>query len=166
MFLGPGAQGYRNEAGVVLGWDSPGDDDPGDKDSSADDCAASGRIEEKLSTFHAVWLANVTGVSGACRPAFSRISEETAYRLDDVFVVGWREWVEAESITAVPDFMWVRHNADNRPSGRTCRSMCMGDVVVVGEVAYACEALGFRRLDGAPRHIEAGTYVEYVQANR
>jgi len=166
MFPGPAAQGYQNEVGEVLGRDYPDAYDPNDNDSSAADCVAGWRVGEKLSTFHAVWLANVTGVSGACRPAFSRISEETAYRLDDVFVVGWREWVEAESITAVPDFMWVRHNADNRPSGRTCRSMCMGDVVVVGEVAYACEALGFRRLDGAPRHIEAGTYVEYVQANR
>lgn len=117
-------------------------------------------------TFPATWLANVTGVDGSQRAAFTRISEASAYRPDDHFVVGWTEEVEADRIEDVPEILWGRHNIDRRPSGKTCRSMCMGDVVVVGEVAFACESIGFRRLDAPPAHVEVGTYVEYVRAYR
>lgn len=117
-------------------------------------------------SYLATWLANVAGADGTQRPAFARIGDDSAYNPDDTFVVGWQEEIKADSPDAVPEKMWALHNADNRPSGRTCRSMCMGDVVVVGEIAFACEAVGFRRLDVAPAHIEAGTYAAYVQAFR
>ncbi|MCL4413834.1 MAG: hypothetical protein M1522_03665 [Actinobacteria bacterium] len=116
--------------------------------------------------FDATWLANVMGMDEDGLPAFGRIGADSAYRPDDAFVVGWHELLEAESLDAVPEMMWAIHNADDRPSGRTCRSMYIGDVVVVGEVAFACEAIGFRRLDAAPRHLRAGTFVEHVAALR
>jgi hypothetical protein len=125
--------------------------------------------EEMGKRFHAVWLANVTGVGGPGRPAYSRIVEESAYDPDDPFVVGWRDEIEADRVEDVPEQMWMLHNADDRPSGRTCRSMCIGDVVLVnlglGMVAYACETVDFRRLDEVPQHVEVGAYVEYVQAH-
>lgn len=117
-------------------------------------------------TFSATWLVNVTGADGLERPAYCRIGEDSAYRPDDTFVIGWVDEVEANRIDDVPEMMWARHNADSRPSGETCRSMCMGDVVVVNERAYACEDMGFRALDERPSDVREGTYVEYVQANR
>lgn len=113
-----------------------------------------------------VWLANVTGLDGSDRPAFCRIGDASAYREDDEFVIGWQDEIEAESAAEVCELMWMRHNADDRPSGRTCRSMCLGDVVVVGEVAYACEAMGFRQLDVGPCHVLPGTYVECSEGCR
>lgn len=117
-------------------------------------------------TFFATWLVNVTGADGLERPAYCRISEDSAYRSDDVFVIGWVDELEAGQADDVPEMMWARHNADSRPSGETCRSMCMGDVVVVGERAYACEDMGFRALDESPSDVREGTYVEFVRANR
>ena len=119
-----------------------------------------------MRTYDVVWLANVTGVDGSERPAYSRIGAGSAYRPDDVFVVGWRDEIEVLQAMDACEVMWEHHNRDDRPSGRTCRSMCMGDVVVVGTVAYACEAMGFRRLVDVPGRIESGTYVEYVAARR
>ncbi len=119
-----------------------------------------------MTTYHATWLANVTGMDGSERPAFSRIGTDSAYDPGDTFVVGWHEPVDAEHVDEVPEIMWMHHNADDRPSGQTCRSMCMGDVVVVGEIAYVCESLGFRRLDVGPRTVLPGTFVEYLEATR
>ena len=119
-----------------------------------------------MTTYLATWLANVAGMDGSGRPAFSRIGADSAYDPSDAFVVGWSETVDAEHVDEVPEIMWMRHNADDRPSGQTCRSMSMGDVVVVGEVAYACESLGFRRLDAGPRTVLPGTFVEYLKATR
>lgn len=116
--------------------------------------------------FHATWLASVTGLDDEGTVAYSRIGVDSAYDPDDTFVVGWAEAVESESVDTVPEIMWARHNADDRPSGQTCRSMCMGDVVVVGEVAYACESVGFRRLDAAPQTVLPGTFVEYLDKTR
>lgn len=118
-----------------------------------------------MTTYHAVWLANVTGMDGSEMPAILRIcGDASAYDPDDTFVVGWRETVDAEYVDEVPEIMWVRHNADDRLSGETCRSMCVGDVVVVGEIAYACESLGFCRLEAGPRTVLPGTFVEYLEA--
>ena len=117
-------------------------------------------------THRAVWLANVTGMDGSKRPAYCRICEDSAYREDDEFVVGWRDDIEAERPEDVPEIMFARHNADSRPSGQTCRSMSVGDVVVVGETAYACEASGFRALDAAPRGIRQETFVEFMDVLR
>jgi hypothetical protein len=116
-----------------------------------------------MSTHAAVWLANVTGMDGSQRPAYCRFGEDSAYRADDKFVVAWRDEIEAERPEDVPEIMFARHNADNRPSGQTCRSMSVGDVVVVGETAYACESAGFRALDAAPRGIRQETFVEYMR---
>ncbi|MCL4413426.1 MAG: hypothetical protein M1522_01555 [Actinobacteria bacterium] len=117
-----------------------------------------------MTSFRATWLANVTGVDGSERPAYCRIAANSAYDPDDTFVIGWSESVEADRIEDVAEIMWMRHNIDNRASGRTCRSMSIGDVVVVGEVAYACESMGFRRLDVGPKTILLGTFVEYCEA--
>ena len=60
----------------------------------------------------------------------------------------------------------ARDNADSRPSGQTCRSMSVGDVVVVGETAYACESGGFRVLDAAPRTIHPDTFADLLAGSR
>jgi hypothetical protein len=118
-----------------------------------------------MTEFQATWLVNVAGADGSERPAYCRISEDSAYRPDDTFVIGWMDEVEAMSVDDVPEMMWALHNADSRSSGETCRSMCMGDVVVVGERAYACEDMGFRELDEVPGNVEIGTYVEYMDTH-
>ena len=117
-------------------------------------------------THRAVWLANVTGMDGSQRPAYARIGEDSAYRVNDEFVVGWWDEIEAERPEDVPEIMFARHNADNRPSGQTCRSMSVGDVVVVGETAYACESGGFRVLDAAPRTIHPDTFADLLAGSR
>lgn len=121
-----------------------------------------GRQDTK--TFHATWLANVAGEDGTGRPAYARIADSSPYRPEDPFVVGWDEHVEATAEEDVPEIMWSRHNNMGRPSGRTCRSMCTGDVVMVDGTAYACESFGFRRLEVPPSRIEDGNYVDYVTA--
>jgi hypothetical protein len=43
--------------------------------------------------------------------------------------------VDTEPAMAVADRLFVRHNRDDRPDALLCRSMSVGDVVVIGEIA-------------------------------
>ena len=133
-----------------------------------------------MTTYHATWLANVTGMDGSVMPVFSRIGTGSAYAPADIFVVGWHEPVDAEHVDEVPEIMWMYRRQvltiggarfthckkHGLPCARDFRSMCMGDVVVVGEVAYACELRGYRRLDEGPRTVLRGTLLEYLEATR
>ncbi|MHB1599917.1 MAG: hypothetical protein ACYCXY_13750, partial [Acidimicrobiales bacterium] len=51
---------------------------------------------------------------------------------------------------SLAEVMWVAMNADDRPTGKFFRSMCVGDVVMVDDVALVCCAAGFERLGAVP----------------
>ena len=46
-----------------------------------------------------------------------------------------------------PDDVWACLNADERPGGRSFRSMCAGDVVEIGGQMHECLSLGWRVVD-------------------
>jgi hypothetical protein len=72
------------------------------------------------------------------------------YEPGDRLVRGWHE----DAITADPalapdnivcyaEAIFVRHNADDRPDGQLCPSLSVGDVIVIGEVAFSVARVGF-----------------------
>jgi hypothetical protein len=53
-------------------------------------------------------------------------------------------------VEEIAEQLFDRHNRDDRPDGRLCPSMSVGDVVVVAEVAVSVDACGWRRVDLDP----------------
>lgn len=68
------------------------------------------------------------------------------YRPGDRLVRGWSGEIDADParpLIEVAEAVYSRHNFDDRPDGRLCPSMSIGDVVVFGEVALSVDACGF-----------------------
>lgn len=53
----------------------------------------------------------------------------------------------SEPIAYVLEFIFATHNRDDRPDGRLCPSMSIGDVIVLGETAWTVTRDGFERVD-------------------
>jgi hypothetical protein len=83
---------------------------------------------------------NYTNIDASfCRP----------YEPGDRLVKGWSGEVEANGGTdfdALVELIYARHNRDDRPDGRLCPSMSVGDVVVIGETALSVASIGFIRV--------------------
>ena len=113
------------------------------------------------------FLGNVSETDG--RPAFARIGDEHPYHLGDRLVQVWEVSVEPEphdTPEALTELMWVLMNADDRPTGQLFRSMCVGDVVVAGEVALVCCVAGFERLDSVPPYEDGLSNTDLLAALR
>ena len=100
-------------------------------------------------------LGNVGRIDG--RPSHSWVFGDPPYRPGDRLVEVWSVSVDAEpddTPESLAEFLWVLMNADDRPTGRYFRSMCVGDVAVVGDgldaVALVCCSAGFERLGAVP----------------
>jgi hypothetical protein len=57
------------------------------------------------------------------------------------------EHAEPPSVEVVAERVFQRHNQEDRPDGRLCPSMSVGDVVVIGEVALSVAPVGFTQVD-------------------
>lgn len=96
-------------------------------------------------------LGNVAKADG--RPSHAWVFGAPPYHPGDRLVEVWSVSVEPEpddTPESLAELLWVLMNADDRPTGRYFRSMCVGDVVVVDDVALVCCAAGFERLDAVP----------------
>ena len=99
------------------------------------------------------FLGNVAKTDG--RPSHAWVFGDPPYRAGDRLVQVWQMSVDPEpndTPEALAEVMWVAMNADDRPTGQFFRSMCVGDVVVVDDVALVCCAAGFERLDDVPSY--------------
>jgi hypothetical protein len=69
-----------------------------------------------------------------------------AYEPGDRLVKGWAGEIDGDPETplVVLEALFMRHNRDDRPDGRLCPSMSIGDVVVLGESAYSVASFGFK----------------------
>src|SRR5262245_8464725 len=78
-----------------------------------------------------------------------------AYEPGDRLVRGWqgelppcftpREDLPLEQLMlGIAEVLFARHNRDDRPDGRMCPSMSVGDVVVIGETAMSVDHVGFK----------------------
>jgi len=47
----------------------------------------------------------------------------------------------------ISEMIFDKYNRDDRPNGRTHRSMCVGDIVQINDNMYVCRTCGFERLD-------------------
>ena len=76
------------------------------------------------------------------------------YEPGDELVAGWKEDFPAcfKPRTDVPiddlmlrlaEKLFMKHNRDDRPDGKTAPSLSVGDVVVIGEVAMSVASIGF-----------------------
>lgn len=78
--------------------------------------------------------------------------------------------VDCENMDDVPEYVFVMLNRDDRPNAHRAPSLSVGDVVVVhtpdGDIAYACESLGFSRLDTTPDYENVDDYLDSVEAFR
>jgi len=71
------------------------------------------------------------------------------YEPGDRLVKGWTGDVEVVAeltATQTLELLFARHNHDDRPDGRLCPSMSIGDVVIIGEVAWSVASIGFVRV--------------------
>ena len=101
------------------------------------------------------FLGNVGRIDG--RPSHSWVFGDPPYRRGDRLVEVWSVSVDAEpndTPESLAELLWVLMNADDRPTGRYFRSMCVGDVALVGDgldaVALVCCSAGFERLETVP----------------
>ena len=87
---------------------------------------------------------NYTNIDASfCRP----------YEPGDRLVKGWSEAFPAcfrarhrLASTIVVEVIFAKHNRDDRPDGRLCPSMSVGDVIVIGEIALSVASIGFVRV--------------------
>jgi hypothetical protein len=84
---------------------------------------------------------NYTNIDASfCRP----------YEPGDRLVKGWSGEIDMIWITGgfdeVVEVIYSLHNRDDRPDGRLCPSMSIGDVVIVGEIAVSVASIGFVRV--------------------
>lgn len=83
------------------------------------------------------------------------------YEPGDRLVQGWSGTVTAERLTDALETVFVRHNRDDRPDGQLCPSLSIGDVVVIGDVAYSVDTFGFTEVTIEPADlITDRTWVE------
>jgi len=69
------------------------------------------------------------------------------YEPGDELREGWVGEVDhdpAKSELPVLDQIWWIHNRDDRPDGQIAPSLSVGDVIVLGETAFAVQMVGFR----------------------
>jgi hypothetical protein len=79
---------------------------------------------------------NFTNIDASyCRP----------YEPGDRLVKGWEGEIHIvlDEPLLTLEHVFARHNRDDRPDGRLCPSMSVGDVVIIGEVAYSVASVGF-----------------------
>lgn len=82
-----------------------------------------------------VRYTNYTNIDASfCRP----------YEPGDRLVKGWTGDVDWNPSSIVMlEILFAKHNRDDRPDGRLCPSMSIGDVVIIGEVAHSVDSVGF-----------------------
>ena len=70
------------------------------------------------------------------------------YEPGDRLVQGWTGEVEIDSdnFDRLVEVIYARHNRDDRPDGRLCPSMSIGDVIIIGETALSVASIGFVRV--------------------
>ena len=90
------------------------------------------------------------------------------YEPGDRLVRGWQGelddiWLINESLTGLAEIVYGIHNRDDRPDGRMCPSMSVGDVVVIGEVALSVDLAGFKVVQLDANDILPTTYLETVR---
>lgn len=91
-------------------------------------------------------LINVTEDEHGYRPF--RGFEDGAVQPGDTFIHTWSGEVEDHiDFDVAAERVFHEHNVDDRPTGRICPSMSVGDVVVFetpyGDLAYGCQSMGF-----------------------
>jgi hypothetical protein len=65
------------------------------------------------------------------------------YRRGDRLVKGYSGEIEISDLEYDLEAIFARHNRDDRPDGRLCPSMSVGDVIILGEGAFTVESEGF-----------------------
>src|SRR3982750_532086 len=94
------------------------------------------------------------------------------YEPGDRLVKGWSEdfpscfrpVADPDVFHRLAETIFAKHNRDDRPDGHLCPSMSIGDVVVIGEVAFSVDSCGFVEgvLDPADL-ITDGTWIEMTR---
>jgi len=76
---------------------------------------------------------------------------------------GTIDLLPGESLSALMERIYARHNADDRPDGDLCPSMSVGDVVYLGEGYFSVSEVGFRTVGVMPDDlITTRTWLEVV----
>lgn len=76
------------------------------------------------------------------------------YEPGDRLVKGWTGEVATPSVAALDD-IFARHNRDDRPDGRLCPSMSVGDVIILGDTAWSVASFGFKPVTVDPADLIA-----------
>lgn len=75
--------------------------------------------------------------------------QQRVWQTEDPMKVAWRGTIPADPTDTGPtaevlfEIFNIRH-----PEGYHDRSLSVGDIVIIGEVAWACESLGWRQVKG------------------
>jgi hypothetical protein len=82
----------------------------------------------------------------------------TGWEPDDALVCSDEGEIEDDSddIVTVAEHLFEIYNRDDRPNGQVAHSLSVGDVVIIGEVALACESIGWTPVTG-PFNIQEST---------
>lgn len=81
------------------------------------------------------------------------------YRAGDRLIPGWAGETRHSELSppeVVLEAIFVIHNYDDRPDGHLCPSLSVGDVTVLGEAAWSCAVMGWKRVEIAPADIQHG----------
>lgn len=124
-----------------------------------------------MTRYHYRYLCNVEpdAERGAGLAKFARFHSDDPYHEGDLMLDAWSGEVEADDPERAADVVFHLHNADDRPTGRICPSMSIGDVAVIGgdgeAVAFACRPIGWMRV-AVPTNLYAGTWEALTAAWR
>ena len=78
------------------------------------------------------------------------------YEPGNRLVKGYSGTIEVDDPTnlhRIAELLFHKHNRDDRPDGRLCPSMSVGDVIVVGETAVSVASMGWQNVHLDPADI-------------
>ena len=61
-----------------------------------------------------------------------------------------------EAMERLAELVFAKHNRDDRPDRFSAPSLSLGDVITIGEIAFAVDRIGFKRVDLTAADIAIG----------
>ena len=85
---------------------------------------------------------------GLLKYSFLSENKLTKKEFDEDFeIVAEDKFNEDIDDLVISEMIFEKYNRDDRPNGRTHRSMCVGDVVDIDNIKYQCKSFGFEKLN-------------------
>lgn len=95
---------------------------------------------------------------------------QRGYQPGDRLATGWTDTITSEHTLTDPEvahlaeWLFNRHNRDDRPDGRTAPSLSVGDVITIGHLQLTVQREGFTTTTVNPDDYTGTTWLEWARS--